>query len=121
MPQKLTKLRLLGHLRKLLARPDTRVINRRLKTCGHSTWDYDTESGEITNITIYVDFRRDGRVRLVLHELLHMLMKLDSSMVYELEESAILAWESLIYSWLHDSKRAKELESWDKAIERKMR
>lgn len=97
------------------------MIQRKLKTCGHSSWNLNTETGEITDIVIVIDPRRDGRVRLVLHELLHMYMKLDSMMVYELEEQAILAWESKLYAWLHDAKRVHDLESWNKAIERKMR
>jgi hypothetical protein len=40
-------------------------------------------------------------------------------MVYELEEAAILAWEGQLYDWLHDPKRAKQLESWSQAIARR--
>lgn len=76
-------------------------------------------------ITIYVDPRRDGRVRLVIHELLHIRMRLlcglGDHLTYELEEAAIMALEEKLYSYLHDSKRAKVLESWDQAIQRKMR
>jgi hypothetical protein len=46
---------------------------------------------------------------------------IDDRMVYELEEAAIIAWESKLYAWLHDPKRAKALESWNRAIDRKMR
>lgn len=102
----------------MLAQPDTKIRYRKLKTCGHSFWELD-ENGKPFNITIVIDTRRDGRVRLVIHELLHMYMKLDTSMVYALEEEAILAWEKYVYGWLHDPKRMKELDSWDKAIERK--
>lgn len=125
--RRISKLRLLLELRKLLARPDTQVIKRRLKECGRSTWEYETtETGiQVSNIRIYLDPRRDGRVRLVIHELLHILMSvhlgIDKRMVYELEEAAVLAWESKLYQWLHSSKRHVALESWDQAIERKMR
>jgi hypothetical protein len=118
----MTKLRLLAELRKLLARPETRVIERKLRICGRSTWTLTDPPSEIT---IYLDPRRDGRVPLVIHELLHVYMGLHLSisdrMVYELEEAAILAWEKKLYKWLHDPKRAEALESWNKAIERKTR
>lgn len=61
----------------------------------------------------------------MIHELLHIYMgvhlNLDARLVYELEEEAILAWEKLLYAWLHHPKRSSALESWDKAIERKMK
>ena len=64
-------------------------------------------------------------MRLVIHELLHIRMQLllgvDEHLVYELEEAAILAWETVLYAWLHDPKRAAELESWNQAIQRKTR
>jgi hypothetical protein len=79
----------------------------------------------VWNIRIYLDPRRDGKVKLVLHELLHVYMgthlRLDDRMVYELEEAAILAWEEKLYDWLHDPRRADALESWSRAIERKTR
>lgn len=125
--RRMTRTSLLADLRKLLAHPTTRVMERKLKICGHSTWEVGTEPGEpaIANITIYLDPRRDGRVKLVIHELLHIRMRVllgvDRFLVYELEEEAICAWEKNLYAWLHDPKRAKALESWSKAIERKMR
>src|SRR6266478_772564 len=118
----MSKLRLLLELRKLLARPDTRVTERRQKWCGQSTWMVD--EGKVSQITILLDPRRDGRVRLVIHELLHVWMQhhlgLENRLTYELEEAAVLAWERTLYAHLHNAKRADALESWDKAIERKM-
>lgn len=116
---KLTPVRLLAELRKLLARPDTKVRFRKLLTCGHSTWELDEDERPF-NITIYADQRRDGRVRLVLHELLHIYMRLDRQMFYTLEEAAILAWEKAVYERLQSPKHHKELESWNQAIERKL-
>lgn len=108
----------------MLAQPDTKVIQRRLKICGESNWEWDTETKKVTNIRIYLDPRRDGRVSLVLHELLHIWwgvhMEMHNRLVYELEESAVRAWEKTLYLWLHDSKRAAALESWNQAIQRKM-
>ena len=120
--RRLSKLRLLAELRKLLARPDTRVVERKLTICGRSTW---TLTEPPSNITIYLDPRRDGRVRLVIHELLHIHMQrvfaIGDRLNYELEEAAVLSWEKKLYDWLHDPKRADALESWSKAISRKMK
>lgn len=73
---------------------------------------------------ISLDPRRDGRVRLVIHELLHVWMMeylhLRDRMVYEVEEAAICAWEKLLYDRLHAEKHIKELENWDRAIQRKL-
>lgn len=78
----------------------------------------------IKDLVIYLDPRRDGRVRLTIHELLHVWMMehlhLRDRLVYELEEAAILAWEGKIYSYLHAEKHAAELENWDRAIQRKL-
>lgn len=126
--KRLSKLATLARLRKLLARPDTRVVERHMKECGQSTWHYDEAvngTKEITSIVIYLDPRRDGRVRVVLHELLHVLMdaefKLTEALTYEMEEVAILAWEKKLYDYLHVPQRHKQLESWNQAILRKMR
>lgn len=111
----------MSELRRLLARPDTRVIRRRLRVCGQSTWN---DEGGVSDITIYLDPRRDGHVRLVIHELLHVYMaqhlSIGKRMVYEVEEAAILAWERLLYDYLHAAKREKLLESWSQAIARKL-
>lgn len=121
---RVSKLRLLAELRKMLARPDTTVKERRQKWCGQSTWEIEP-SLPPKNITILLDPRRDGRVRLVIHELLHVWfahhLGLEGRLTYELEEAAVLAWEQTLYKWLHDPKRADELESWNQAIARKTR
>lgn len=68
--------------------------------------------------------RRDNLVSLVLHELLHIFMsyhfKIDRLLSQELEETAILAWESQLYGFLLEPRNEKLLESWSKAIERKL-
>jgi hypothetical protein len=121
---KLNKLRLLAELRRLLRKPDTRVVERKLRhACGESTWRVHETQG-IQDITVVLDPRRDGRVRLVIHELLHVYFgeqyDWHDKWTYELEESVILALEKKLYDWLHDPKRADALESWSRAIERKM-
>ncbi len=94
--------------------------------CGQSTWQYEIVDGEhrVSNIRIFLDPRRDGHVRLVIHELLHiymsMLLSIDRRMVYELEEKAILGWEDCLYKYLHAPKREHLLESWAQAIGRKL-
>jgi len=109
----------------MLARPDTRVKLRRQTICGRSTWLWNEDKTGIEKIVIYLDPRRDGRVTLVLHELLHIkmaaLLGIDDLLSDELEEVAVLGWEDKLYKWLHDPKRHTALESWNQAIERKMR
>lgn len=75
---------------------------------------------QIREITIYLDPRRDGRVRLVIHELLHAYFGLSPRMVYEVEEAIVLSLEKLLYDYLHAPKRERLLESWSRAIERKL-
>lgn len=95
-----------------------------MKICGHSTWVVHEMDG-IQGITIYYDPRRDGHVRLVIHELLHIWFGYHylthQAWTYEVEEQVVLGLEKLLYDWLHDPKRADALESWSQAIERKMR
>jgi len=124
--RRVSKLSLLSELRRLLSRPDTRVVARKLKICGHSTWgdDCDKETGP-RDIVIVYDPRRDGRVRIVIHELLHVWLDwylgAGYDMTYELEEAMICSLEDRLYAYLHDPKHEKLLESWNKAIERKTR
>jgi len=47
-------------------------------------------------------------------------LRIDARMVYEVEEAAILAWEKLLYDYLHRPKREHLLESWSQAIKRKL-
>lgn len=129
MPKtRMTKLRLLADLRRRLSRPDTKVKLKKMTICGQCTWKEeilpDCPTPVISEVTIYLDPRRDGRVRLVIHELLHAWMQqhffLGSRMVYELEEVAICAWEDKLYAYLHAENHAAELENWDRAIRRKL-
>jgi hypothetical protein len=127
MKRKLSKLQLLSELRKLLSRPDTKIKLRKQKICGTSKWLMDTDpegNRTVSQIEIALDPRRDGRVRLVIHELLHVWMMvhydLGHRMVYELEEEVILSLEKLLYLYLHRPNRARELENWDRAIMRKL-
>lgn len=125
---RISKIRLLAELRRLLVRPDTRVVRRKLKSyCGKSSWDEITdENGTriISNIVIMLDLRRDGIVTLTLHELLHVYMsihlEIPRKLVLELEEAAILAWEKVLFDYLHAPTREKLLESWSNAINRKL-
>jgi hypothetical protein len=118
---RLTRKRLILELRKLLAQPDTKIIQRKCKTCGHSKW-FVREDGTIEKITIYADARRIGYVQLVIHELLHIFMeihlRIGTLLTYDLEEVGIEAWEKSIYKTI--AHNDKELESWSEAIRRKM-
>jgi hypothetical protein len=122
--QRINPRSLRAELRQMLIRPDTKIVTRKLKICGHSEWEeIVTPDGSvrICNIKIYLDPRRDGHVRLVIHELLHMYFRLGKTMVYDMEEAAILAWEKLIYDELHLPRNERLLESWSQSIKRKMR
>lgn len=122
--QRLTRAMLTVALRGLLTRPDTRVVKRKLKECGQSTWIKEKApdgTARVSGITVFIDRRRDGIVRLVIHELLHIYFSdIGERMVYALEEPAILAWEDTVYGHLHKPSNEKQLESWAKAIERRM-
>ena len=118
MAGRLTKTTLLAELRKLLSRPDTRIILKKLAHCGAAEWLPDPAR----EITIHLDPRRDGRVNLVLHELLHVYFH-DAHGIHRilstsLEEAAILAWEYELSRYVQ--KRPALLETWDRAIQRKL-
>lgn len=78
----------------------------------------------VSNIRISLDPRRDGLVTTVIHELLHIYMAIylhiGEILSDELEEAAILAWERSLDTWLNSPTREKQLESWSRAIERKL-
>jgi hypothetical protein len=120
---------LLKELRKLLILPDTVIHLRKFKDLhGHSAWDWSTNdiSNEIepSKIRIHVDPRRDSRVSVVIHELLHVylhkLIQLDSKMTEPLEEAVILGLEKELFSYLSRPNNLKLLESWHNAVERKL-
>src|SRR6185503_10233407 len=123
--RRISKLQLLQALRRLLVRPDTKVVRKKLHDhCGYSTWELNDDTKQPQNIKIYLDPRRDGPVSLVIHELLHVYMhtflNIQSAMSVELEEAAVLAWEKALFSYLHVATREPLLESWMQAINRKI-
>jgi hypothetical protein len=87
-------------------------------------WNNSTSSVVVTNVELLLDPRRDGQIRLVIHELLHIWMaehfQLHDRMVYELEEDAICGWEKLLFLYLSAPAHARELDNWDRAIKRKL-
>lgn len=126
--RKLTKSKLLVELRRLLITPDTKIVKRKLHDhLGNSTWTEETShEGKIivSNIKISLDPRRDGSLTLVIHELLHIYMsvyhRISSIFNTDLEESAIQAWETDLMNYLQAPQREKKLESWNRAIQRKI-
>ncbi len=118
MAGRLTKTTLLAELRKLLAQPDTRIILKKLAHCGAAEWT----PNPARDITIHLDPRRDGRVNLVLHELLHVYFHdvhgIHRILSTALEEAAILAWEYELSRYVQ--KQPALLETWDRAIQRKI-
>lgn len=73
---------------------------------------------------ILQDIRRDGRVNLIIHELLHVWVRehfdLDERLSYELEEATVLALEKVLNNYLQHPTREQEFENWDRAIRRKI-
>lgn len=114
----LSRSRLLAELRKLLNQPDTEIHERRLRTCGHSKW-FTTSPHRIR---IYLDPRRDGRLTVVLHELVHIYffneMKMQRRFAPWLEEAIVVGLEIELTRYVKRSTR--RLNSWDRAIARKM-
>lgn len=121
MTERLTRETLLAELRRLLARPDTTVVSRRMNR--RRSAEVEWEHGSFRNIAITLDPRRDGRARCVIHELLHVYfsetMKIDAVLGESLEEAAILAWEAELAAFL-ERNNARELDRWDRAIQRKI-
>lgn len=117
--KRLTHAKLLSHLFRLLVQPDTKVRLRKLKTCGQSAWHPDPPR----DISIYLDPRRDGRVPLVLHELLHIYLRdqhdLHRRFAGRLEEEVVLGLEYALVRYV-SKKDSGRLEKWDRAIKRKM-
>src|SRR4030095_13431418 len=104
--RRISKLPLLHALRRLLTRPDTKVVKKKLRDhCGYSTWELSDDTKQPQNIRIFLDPRRDGPVSLVIHELLNFYMSaflnIQSTLSVELEEAAVLAWEKSLFNYLH--------------------
>lgn len=115
---RLTRARLTAELRSLLARPDTKIRLRKLrKNCGQSEWIPDPPR----DITITLDPRRDGRVPLVIHELVHVYGRergLFKNLSQGLEEALVVAWEWEV--WSYAKRSTASIERWDRAITRKI-
>jgi hypothetical protein len=80
------------------------------------TWDH-TEPP--SNIVVLVDDAKDGKIRCVVHELLHVELRnqfdgLDATF----EEAAILAFEELIFEWIKRS--PQRIAAWRRAIDSKL-
>jgi hypothetical protein len=128
--QKISRKALLQELRKLLVSPETTIVKRNLTTeHAKSTWKFhhDQETGDyfVHEIKIAIDVRRDSPITLVLHELLHIFMSLhlniDKKLSTDLEETVILGLERHLYSFLCIPSNEKLLQSWNRAVERKMK
>ncbi len=123
---KLNQLQMLRELRKILVRPDTSVVIRRLtgKYAHSRFFIWNEEPREIKDIRIFIDPRQDSHVTLIIHELLHIYLAqyfmIDQKLNDRLEEDVVLALEARLFDYLRDPKNVKLLESWDKAIKRKL-
>jgi hypothetical protein len=78
----------------------------------------------VKDIRIYIDPRKDNHISLVLHELLHIYVALELSLDLKfndnLEEWIVLSLESALFNYLRNPGNQKLLESWDRAIKRKL-
>lgn len=117
---------MLSELRKLLRRPDTTIVLRGLsKSCGESIWKKSRDEDVVTvsQIKIIIDPLLDGKLHVVLHELLHVYMDVHfgftECLTYELEETIILGLEKELYDWVYTHNDA--MDSWNRAIARKNR
>ena len=122
---KLTRQQLLADLKRLLRRPDTILTERKLRRCGHATWAEEsdvTAPSTLHDLRITFDSRRDGRVPVVIHELLHAYCsihyKFDELFHTEIEEQIIRALERELFDWLED--HHDRLSEWDRLITEKL-
>ena len=124
--KRLNPRQLLLELRKILIRPDVSVVKRKLTgRYAHATYLlYNIQPRDVKDIKIYIDPRQDSHVTLIIHELLHIYLAqyidIDQKFNDRLEEDMILALESRLFDHIRDPKNIKMLESWDKAIKRKV-
>jgi len=85
-------------------------------------WENASEGAKVDSIKITVDTRKDPIVSLVLHELVHawILINLEIPLDSSLEEKLVLTLENTLFDYLLQPSHEKELQSWTKAIERKL-
>jgi hypothetical protein len=71
-------------------------------------------------IRVRVDIDKEGRIKCVIHELLHVVFRewLWGKVDAFLEEEVILAWEKALNDYVRQSPR--RLASWRKAIDKKL-
>lgn len=109
--------RLERRLRNLLSSPKAQLSIRPLANASASvTW----EGQPPDQIKITVDPDREGRIRCVAHELLHVVFSDDLRTLVDddLDELIILALENAIVDYIKDSK--PRLAAWRRAIEAKL-
>ena len=98
---------------------------RKLRTeHGYTDWAYNDETGRCEDLVITIDNRIVGNVTLVIHELLHIYFEekyhLTKDFAYEVQEALIYGLERELAAYLAHPPRAKLLNSWTKAIGRKL-
>ena len=67
-----------------------------------------------------MDPHKEGQIRCVLHELLHVVFRdmFEGICEYEIEEPAILAWENVITDYV--KKAPSRVRAWRMAIDHKL-
>lgn len=99
-------------------RPEIRLeVDRLTPHTADVQWD---SLSPLSNVRIRVDIDKDGRIKCVLHELIHIVFYALFTPLIDaaLEEEVVLAWETLLYN--HVRANPRRLLGWRLAIEKKL-
>ena len=105
-------------LRKLLMHKE---VHLQFRPLNDATARVDWENvSPPSRVRIVVDHDQDGRIRCIIHELLHLVLYdiMEQNFNTELQETAIDAWEKLL--WENVSFSPQKLGSWRRAIAKKL-
>jgi hypothetical protein len=107
-------------------RPTTILRQHRLKTeHAKSSWgSVDPETSQVVGLVITIDPRLLGLVQAVIHELIHVYFVEHTRFFYTLsedvEEAMVVALARDLAEYLETPSRTPLLDSWSKAIQRKL-
>jgi hypothetical protein len=105
-----------NRLQKLIQEPRVTLEFTEFHLCGHVAWNADV-------VHIKIDPDRDGSIRSILHELIHVVVDellglKDDRLAGELEEPAVLAWERVLWEYVEADNR--RLRWWRDTINAKL-
>lgn len=112
-----TRERLKKKLWELVTSPRVSIVYRKMDDCSAESHWWDKQR----DIFVAVDPDREGLVRCVIHELLHVALESDlmSRFVYDLEEPMIDSLETLIYQ-KDIALKPRVMNRWRRAIREKL-